>query len=87
MPPEVRDQCAGDIQKGLKEFEQAMQNCTTLLEESFGVLTTLQEYPTIQWLETEVRELQMQYDSMHGTMHIVVLTQRFARLQREKALK
>jgi len=65
-PPEVREQRVGDIQKGLGEIEQAVQSCTTLLEESFRVLTNLQEDPTIQRLETKVWEIQMQYDSVRG---------------------
>lgn len=64
-----------------------MQSCTTLLEETFGVLTTLQEDPTIQRLETKVRQLQMKYDSVRGTAQTVVLTQQLARLQQAKALK
>lgn len=35
-----------------------------MLEESLEVITTLQEDPTIQHLETEARELQQQYDSV-----------------------
>ena len=66
-PQEVRDQHASNIRKGLEEIEYAVQSYTMLLEESFRVLTTLQEDPTIQWLETEARELQMQYDSVHET--------------------
>lgn len=86
-PPEVREECPDDIQKGLEEIEQAVQSYTTLLEESFEVLTTLQEDPTIQRLEIEARELQMQYDSVHGIAQTVVLTQRLARLQQAKELK
>ena len=35
-----------------------------MLEETLAVLISLQEDPTIQHLETEVRELQVQYDSV-----------------------
>ena len=81
MPLEVWEQCIGDIQKGLEDIEHALQSCTSLLEESFGILTTLQEDPTIQRLETKAQELQMQYDNMHRTVQIVVLTQWLVRLQ------
>jgi len=54
---------------------------------SLEVLTTLQEDPNIQHLETEARELPQQYDSVRGTVQIVVLTQQLARMQQAKALK
>jgi len=58
-----------------------------MLEESFVVLTSLQEDPTIQQLETKAQELQMQYDSVCRTLQTVVLTQQLAKLQQAKALK
>lgn len=58
-----------------------------MFEESFEVLTTLQEDPNIQRLETEVHELQQQYDDIKGTTQTVALTQRLARIQQVKALK
>lgn len=58
-----------------------------MLEESFEVLTNLQEDPNIQRLETEARELQQQYDSVRGTAQTVVLTQRPTQMQHAKALK
>ena len=73
-PLEVREQCTGAIRKGLEEIGQAVQNYTTMLEESVMVLTSLQEDRNIQRLETEVRELQVQYDSVHRMTQTVVLT-------------
>jgi len=58
-----------------------------MLEESLEILTTLQEDPNIQCLETEAREIQQQYDSVWGTAQMVVLTQRLALMQQAKALK
>lgn len=58
-----------------------------MLEESFEVLTNLQEDPKIQCLEREVCELQQQYDNIKGTMKMVALTQRLAQMQQTKALK
>ena len=58
-----------------------------MLEESFVVLTSLQEDPNIQRLEIDTRELQVQYDSVRGTTQMVVLTQQLAKLQHAKALK
>ena len=56
--PEVREQRANTITSGMKEISGAVKDCTKMLEESFKALTTLQEDPNIQCLETEVRELQ-----------------------------
>jgi len=41
---------------------------TKLFEESFEVLTTLQEDPNIQRLEIEAHELQLKYNEIKGTM-------------------
>ena len=51
-----------------------MRDYTKMLEESFKVLTNLQEDPNIQRLETDVCELQQQYDSIKGTTQMVALT-------------
>jgi len=50
----------------MEEIGQAMQTCMSNLEESFVVLTSLQEDPTIHSLETEAQELQVQYDIVYG---------------------
>ena len=52
-----------------------------MLEQGLEVLTTLQEDLNIQWMETKAHELQHQYDIIMGTVQIVVLTQRLARIQ------
>ena len=67
-PLEVREQHVSVIQIGLEEIGRAVQDCTGMLDQAFDVLTSLQEDPNIQLLETEARELQVQYDSVHGTM-------------------
>ena len=46
-PPKFRDQRIGNIRKGLEEIKLKVRSCTTLLEESLGVLTTLLENPAI----------------------------------------
>lgn len=87
MPSEVREKHTSAIQKGLEEIRQAIQNCTAMLEESFTVLTSLPEDPNIQHLEMEARELQVQYESVYRMVQIVILTQRFVKLQQAKLLK
>ena len=57
-PREVREQRANTITTGLEEIEGAVRDYTSMLEESLGVLTTLQEDPNIQRLETKAQELQ-----------------------------
>lgn len=64
-----------------------MAGCTILFEQSFKVLINLQDDPTMERLETEVRELEQCYDEVKGTTHTVSLTQRLTRLQEAKALK
>ena len=48
----------------LEELGGVVRDCTNMLEESLEILTTLQEDPNIQCLETEAREIQQQYDSV-----------------------
>ena len=52
-----------------------------MLEESFAILTSLQEDPNIQRLEMEMQKLQVQYDNVHSTTQTVVMTQCLAKLQ------
>ena len=86
-PPEVREQCTNTIVAWMEEIGGAAHDCTNMLEQALEVLTTLQEDPNIQQLETEARELQQQYDNIRGTAKIVVLTQWLARMQQAKAFK
>lgn len=73
-PPEVREQRANAITTRLDEISSAVWDCTNILKESFEVLTNLQEDPNIQCLETEVQELQQQYDNIKGTIQTMALT-------------
>jgi len=59
---------------GLDEIASVVQNCTSMLEESFEVLTNLQEHPNIQCLEIEAWEPQQHYDSVKETTQMVALT-------------
>ena len=86
-PLEVREQHICAIITGLEEIRGVVQDCTSMLEQALEVLTTLQEDPNIQRLETKARELQQQYDSIRGTAQTVILTQLLARMQQAKALK
>ena len=84
---EIREHRTSTIATGLEEIGGAVHSHTGMLEQALDVLTTLQEDPNIQHLETEARELQQWYDSVRGTTQIVVLTQQLARMQEAKALK
>jgi len=42
----------------MEEISNAVRDFTKMLEESFEVLTNLQEDPNIQYLETEAHKLQ-----------------------------
>lgn len=46
------------MQSAREEIVHAMKACADLLEESISMVTSLQEDPTLQWLEFEVQELQ-----------------------------
>jgi len=52
----------------MEEIGGVVRDCTTMLEHALEVITTLQEDPNIQRLETEARELQQQYDKIRGTV-------------------
>jgi len=56
-PSEVREQRVNSITLGMEEINSVVRDCTRMLEESFEVLTNLQEDPNIQCLEIEAREL------------------------------
>jgi len=63
-PPKVIEKRASVIKIGLEEIGPAVQDYTEMLEQAFVVLTSLQEDPNIQCLETEARKPQEQYDSV-----------------------
>lgn len=52
-PLEVREQRTSAITSRLDEIGSAVRDCTSMFEESFEVLTNLQEDTNIQRLETE----------------------------------
>ena len=74
-PPEVREQLVGAITTRLEGMGGLVWDCTSMLEEALEVITTLQEDPNIQHLETKAWELQKKYDSVRGIAQVVVLTQ------------
>lgn len=80
-PPKVKKQCTSTITTTIAEVNGAVKDCTKLFKELFEVLTTLQEGPNIQCLETEAREVHQKYDEVKGTTQTVALTQRLARMQ------
>jgi len=73
-PSEVKEQRASAITKGIAEINNAVKDYTWLFEGSFEVLTTLQEDPNIQRLETEVRTMQQKYEKFKGNVQTVALT-------------
>ena len=65
-PSEVKEQRVSMIQTGVEEIGRAVQDYTGMLDQAFDILTSLQEDPNIQRLETEAHKLQEQYDSVRG---------------------
>ena len=86
-PPEVKEQCAIAITGAIAAVESVVADFTMIFEQSFEVLTSLQEDPTVQRLEIEARELQQCYDEVKWIVRTVSLTLRLAKLQEAKALK
>lgn len=66
-PLEVRAQRVSMIQIGLEEIGWEVQDCIDMLDQIFDILTSLQEDPNIQHLETEARKLQEKCDNLRGT--------------------
>lgn len=64
--------------------DNVVVDCTQIFEQSFELLTSLQEDPNVQWLEIEAWELQQCYDKVKGTMRTITLTERLAKLQEGK---
>lgn len=57
-PPEVREQREAAVKDSISTVDAAVVHCTTLFEQGMEVVTTLQEDPNLQRLNTETRELQ-----------------------------
>lgn len=74
-PLEVREQWNHSIQVGLATIARTIQEFTGFLNQSLATLSSLHEHPMHQQIETEVRELQQDYDNIKGTTQMVTLTQ------------
>lgn len=61
-------------------------DCIVLFEEAMEVVTALQEDPTLQLLNTDVCELQKQYDEVRVTTCTIATTQCLAKVQQAKKL-
>ena len=86
-PLEVKEQRTTTITTTIATVDSAVIDYMKMFEQSFKVLTTLQEDMNIEFLETEACELQQKYDEIKGTAPTVSLTQRLAWMQQAKALK
>lgn len=58
-----------------------------LLDQSLVTLTSLQEDPMLQQIETKALELQKAYDTVWGNAQTVTITQWLARMREAHALK
>jgi len=56
-PPEVKEKHKATIKDVVATVDVIVKNFITLFEKSLKLLTSLQEYPNLQRLETEDREL------------------------------
>lgn len=65
--PEVREQRITAVTTMIVEIDSEVAHCMQLFEQSFEVLATLQEDPTIEHLEKEAGEIQHKYDKVKWT--------------------
>jgi len=81
MPREIIEQWKNIITIAHEMLISKMKECMDLFTYSIVTLTTLQEDPTLQRLETKARELQEAYDRTKGTMSTVTITQCLAKIR------
>lgn len=63
----MKEQQATVVTEEVAEIDSAVAKCTQLFEQSFEVLTSLQEDPNVQQLEIEAHDLQQHYDEVKST--------------------
>lgn len=85
--PKVKEQHTTTVTVVVATVDSVVADCMQLFEQSFEVLTTLQEDLNVDHLETEAHKIQKRCDEAKGTAQIVSLTQRLARMQEEKVVK
>ena len=73
-PPKIKEQRTNTVTTTTSVVDNIVANCMQLFEQSFEVLTTLQEEPNVECLETEARELQQKYDEVKWTTQMASLT-------------
>jgi len=86
-PPEVREQREEFVKDAIATVDAAVKDFTSLFEQPLELVTSLQEDPNVQQLETEEMELQLNYDEVKATTCTITITWRLAKLQEAKALK
>jgi len=52
-------------------LDSTITDCTTLFKQAMEIVTNLQEDLNLKTLNTEVRELQWQYDEVRATEHSI----------------
>lgn len=78
---EVREKRAIAMTDAIAVVASTETDYTTLFEESLELLTSLQEDPNVQTLETKAWELQQYYDKVKVTVRTITITRRLAKLQ------
>lgn len=67
-------------------LDAIVTNFLALFEQEMGLVMTLQEERNLQILNTEVRELQKQYDEVKAMTRSIALVQRLVKLEEGKQL-
>lgn len=74
IPPEVKEQWVTVVIEAIAAIDSAVADCTQIFEQSFKALTSLQEDPNVQQLETKACELEQHYDEVKRTAQTIALT-------------
>ena len=78
--PKVRKQREAIVKDGVATMDAMIGDCTMLFEQAMELVMNLQEDPNPQRLNTEVRELQHQYNEVRVTTHTVSMAQLLSKL-------
>lgn len=70
----------------MSQLDVIVQGCDQLFTQAMDLWDTLEEDPTLQKLNTEIKEAQQQYDEISMMVCTLVPVQLFIRLQEGKAM-
>ena len=63
-PPEVREQCRGDIQASTAKISDLMSSATKLLDETVDAWANLQDNPEVEKMQETIKQQQAELDAV-----------------------